>query len=67
VCPFINAYWSWAGYFTSMKDYQIYDAYRMGDVAWLPSEWGAAAMLGLHMATGAAMVFYGCRGMRSME
>jgi len=59
--PFINGYWSWAGYFTSMKDYQIYDAYRMGNLAWLPSEWGAATMLCLHMAVGAGMVFYGCR------
>ena len=59
--PFINAYWSWAGYFASMKDFQIYDAYRMGDVSWLPSEWLAAAVLGLHMAAGAVMVWFGCR------
>lgn len=59
--PFINAYWSWAGYFASMKDYQVYDAYRMGDVSWLPSDWLAAAVLALHMLAGAAMVWYGCR------
>ncbi len=59
--PFINAYWSWAGYFASMKDFQIYDAYRMGDVSWLPSEWLAAVVLGLHMAAGAVMVWFGCR------
>lgn len=59
--PFINAYWSWAGYFASMKDYQVYDAYRMGDVSWLPSAWLAAAVLALHMLTGAAMVWFGCR------
>lgn len=59
--PFINAYWSWAGYFASMKDYQLYDAYRMGNVSWLPSEWLAAAVLCLHMLAGAAMVWYGCR------
>ncbi|MDQ8193597.1 ATP-binding cassette domain-containing protein [Coraliomargarita sp. SDUM461004] len=58
--PFINAYWSWAGYFASMKDFQLYDAYRMGNVSWLPSEWGAATVLFLHIAAGAALVFYGC-------
>lgn len=59
--PFINAYWSWAGYFASMKDYQVYDAYRMGDVSWLPSAWGAALVLCLHIVVGAAFVLYGCR------
>jgi hypothetical protein len=59
--PFINAYWSWAGYFASMKDFQLYDAYRMGDVSWLPVEWMAAGVLCLHMAIGAAMVCFGCR------
>ncbi|MFP4166741.1 MAG: hypothetical protein ACLFUF_06190 [Opitutales bacterium] len=34
---------------------------RMGDVSWLPSEWLAAAVLGLHMAEGAVMVWFGCR------
>lgn len=58
--PFINAYWSWAGYFASMKDYQVYDAYRMGNVSWLPSEFVAASVLGLHIIVGAVMVYYGC-------
>ncbi|MDQ8209028.1 ATP-binding cassette domain-containing protein [Coraliomargarita sp. SDUM461003] len=58
--PFINAYWSWAGYFASMKDFQLYDAYRMGNVSWLPSEWGAATVLFLHIVVGAALVLYGC-------
>jgi hypothetical protein len=62
--PFINAYWSWAGYFSSMKEYQVYDAYRMGNVSWLPSEWGAALVLLLHIAAGAALVYYGCRQKR---
>ncbi|MFT5622902.1 MAG: ABC-type multidrug transport system ATPase subunit [Bacteroidia bacterium] len=62
--PFINAYWSWAGYFASMKEFQIYDAYRMGNVAWLPSEWTAIAVLGLHILVGAAFVFYGCKQKR---
>jgi len=59
--PFINAYWSWAGYFASMKDYQVYDAYRMGDVAWLPGVGPAALVLALHILLGAALVGYGCR------
>jgi ABC-type multidrug transport system ATPase subunit len=58
--PFINAYWSWAGYFASMKDFQVYDAYRMGNVSWLPTEFVAAAVLGLHIIVGAAMVCWGC-------
>jgi ABC-type multidrug transport system ATPase subunit len=58
--PFINAYWSWAGYFASMKDFQLYDAYRMGDVSWLPVEWMVAGVLCLHIAVGVAMVWFGC-------
>jgi len=44
-----------------MKDYQVYDAYRMGNVSWLPSEWEASVVLVLHIVAGAAMVAYGCR------
>jgi len=64
--PFINAYWSWAGYFASMKDYQLYDAYRMGDVSWLPQEWFAMMILCLHVLMGSLLVFYGC-GRRRWE
>lgn len=58
--PFINAYWSWAGYFASMKDYQVYDAYRMGNVSWLPSEWVSGVLLCLHILVGAVLVVWGC-------
>lgn len=59
--PFINAYWSWAGFFSSMKTYSIYDAYRMGAVEWLPSPSFAAIMLGLHCALAWVFVSIGCR------
>lgn len=36
-----------------MKYYQVYDAYRMGDVFWLPSDWLAAAVICFHMPAGA--------------
>jgi len=62
--PFINAYWSWAGYFASMKDYQVYDAYRMGNISWLPSEWWAISVLLIHITVGGALVLYGCRRKR---
>lgn len=58
--PFINAYWSWAGYFSSMKHYQVYDAYRMGDVTWLPEVGTAGLVLFLHCLFGVFMVLYGC-------
>ena len=59
--PFINAYWSWAGYFASMKDYQVYDAYRMGNVSWLPPVWFSSILLLAHVFVGAFLVFRGCR------
>ena len=62
--PFINAYWSWAGYFGSMKDYQVYDAYRMGELSWLPGPWPAASILLLHIAVGVALVLFGVRRRR---
>lgn len=58
--PFINAYWSWAGYFASMKDYQVYDAYRMENISWLPSEWLSVSVLCMHIVVGALFVFWGC-------
>lgn len=60
--PFINAYWSWAGYFASMKEFQVYDAYRMGNVAWLPADWLALSVLCLQVFVGAALVFFGTQG-----
>lgn len=59
--PWINSYWAWGGYLASMREFQIYDAYRMADVSWLPGSGLAAGVLLAHMAGGAAMVALGCR------
>lgn len=65
VCrPFINAYWGWGGYFSSMFDSRLYDAYRLESSAWVPSPNLAALVLGIHFAVGAAMVFWGCQQKR---
>lgn len=62
VCrPFINAYWGWAGYFGSMLDTRIYDAYRLESSAWIPAPGLAIAVLGLQFFVGALMVFWGCQ------
>ncbi|MEM1222392.1 MAG: ATP-binding cassette domain-containing protein [Verrucomicrobiota bacterium] len=62
VCrPFINAYWGWAGYFGSMIDSRFYDAYRLEVSEALPSPWGAAGVLLLHLLIGACLVFWGCQ------
>ncbi len=64
--PFINAYWSWAGYFSSMRDFNIYDAYRMTKNEWLPDTWFAIGVLLLHAFIGAGLVIYGCCQRRSV-
>jgi ABC-type multidrug transport system ATPase subunit len=62
VCrPFINAYWGWAGYFGSMLDTRIYDAYRLESSAWIPTPALAILALGLQFFVGALMVFWGCQ------
>lgn len=58
--PFINAYWSWAGYFSSMKDFQVYDAYRMGDVSWLAGSMVSIFVLSLHILTSVTLIYFGC-------
>jgi ABC-type multidrug transport system ATPase subunit len=62
--PFINAYWGWAGYFGSMRQTRIYDAYRMDSAEWVPSPTLATMVLLLHFIVGAAMVFWGCQQKR---
>ena len=65
VCrPFINAYWGWAGYFGSMKETRIYDAYRTDSAEWIPSPSLAVLVLLLQFFAGAAMVFWGCQQKR---
>ena len=62
--PFINAYWGWGGYFGSMRDTRLYDAYRVDSNEWIPTPELAAAVLLLHCLVGAAMVFWGCQQKR---
>lgn len=65
VCrPFINAYWSWGGYFSSMLDTRLYDAYRLESNEWIPSPGLAVAVLLAHALVGAVMVFWGCQQKR---
>ena len=62
--PFINAYWGWGGYFGSMRDTRLYDAYRVDSNEWIPTTELAATVLLLHFLIGAAMVFWGCQQKR---
>jgi ABC-type multidrug transport system ATPase subunit len=65
VCrPFINAYWGWAGYFGSMIETRFYDAYRLQNTDLIPAPSLAAAVLSVHFALGALMVFWGCQKKR---
>lgn len=59
--PFINAYWAWAGYFASMRETRVYDAYRLESAEWIPSPSSAILVLLLHFIAGTAMVFWGCQ------
>ncbi|MDP4644047.1 MAG: ABC transporter G family ATP-binding protein/permease [Opitutales bacterium] len=62
--PFINAYWGWAGYFSSMIETRFYDAYRLETTEAVPSPTMAVIVLLLHFMVGAAMVFWGCQRKR---
>jgi ABC-type multidrug transport system ATPase subunit len=65
VCrPFINAYWGWGGYFSSMLDTRLYDAYRLDSAEWIPSPSLAIWVLSSHFLVGALMVFWGCQQKR---
>ncbi|WP_309398583.1 ATP-binding cassette domain-containing protein [Cerasicoccus maritimus] len=59
--PFINAFWSWSGYLVTMKDYQVYDAYRIRDTSWLPSENLAGLVLIVQAICGGVAVFWGVK------
>ena len=61
VRPFINAYWSWAGYFLTMKEYKLYDAYRMNDHSWFPSVSTSSLVLIFQALLVAVLVFWGCK------
>ena len=61
VCrPFINAYWGWAGYFGTMIETRLYDAYRMRSAEWVPEPAVAGLVLAAHFTAGAAFAFWGC-------
>jgi len=61
VRPFIATYWGWAGYLMAMTDSRFYDAVVMLDKGWLSPPVVAVAVLGAHLLTGAALVFWGCQ------
>jgi len=61
VRPFIATYWGWAGYLMAMTDSRFYDAVVMLDKGWLSPPLAAVAVLGAHLLTGAALVFWGCQ------
>ncbi|MEM9226901.1 MAG: ATP-binding cassette domain-containing protein [Verrucomicrobiota bacterium] len=61
VCrPFINCYWGWAGYMSSMKQTRIWDAFRENNAEWVASPALALVMLLVQGVVGVVMVFYGC-------
>ncbi|WP_309386139.1 ATP-binding cassette domain-containing protein [Cerasicoccus frondis] len=61
VCrPFINAYWGWGGYMSSMIDSRIFDAYRDSNSEWITSPALALTVLGLQGGVGIVMVAIGC-------
>ncbi|MGJ3244133.1 MAG: ATP-binding cassette domain-containing protein [Opitutales bacterium] len=62
--PFINAFWGWSGYLTSMRESGLYDAYRLHHDSWLASPLIAAGALLVHALAGAALAFYGCHQKR---
>ena len=62
--PFINAYWGWSGYFSSMLNTRLYDAYRLESSEWIPSPEIAVIVLLAHAFAGAVIVFWGCQQKR---
>jgi hypothetical protein len=60
VCrPFINSYWGWAGYLSSMLDTRLWDAFRENNAEWVASPAQAIFALVLQGAVGAALVWWG--------
>lgn len=63
--PFINAYWGWAGYFSSMKAEKVYDAYTYTNThAFVASPLTSSFILLIHALVGAGLVWWGCRRRR---
>lgn len=60
--PFINAYWGWAGYFKSMEQERLYDAYITSHTnVLIPDSWISLTVLSAHALLGATLVWWGCR------
>ncbi len=60
--PFINAYWGWSGYFKSMAEERLYDAYVSSHPSVvIPNAWVSLSVLGVHALIGATLVWWGCR------
>lgn len=58
--PFINSYWGWAGYLSSMKDTRLWDAFRENNAEWVASPLIAVVFLLIQAAVGIGMVYVGC-------
>jgi ABC transport system ATP-binding/permease protein len=59
--PFITAYWSWAGYLSTMKETRLYDAVVMFSEDWFAPPGMAVAVMAIQGAVGIAMAFWGCQ------
>lgn len=64
--PFITAFWAWAGYFATMIDTRLFDAYRLESSQWIPDMGLASCVLSLHAAIGVIMVIFGCTQKRPL-
>jgi len=63
--PFINAYWGWAGYFSSMKETRLYDAYTYTyPLTYISGPLRSCCVLLIHALIGSVLVWYGCRRRR---
>lgn len=61
VRPFITAYWSWAGYLTTMKETRFYDAVVMFSENWMAPTAIAAFVMLIQCLAGLLMAFSGCQ------
>lgn len=60
--PFINTYWGWSGYMTTMRDSRIYDTFVQTQLEApnLPSLFTVSLVLGVHIFIAIYAVFWGC-------
>ncbi len=57
--PWINAFWAWGGYVSTMEQSRVYDAWRTTDVSWIPEAGVGMAVLLIEGAVGVGMVLKG--------